>query len=161
MTKVWFSTTSERQATRFAGVAQLFLNHLDAWSVTGFIGAVALLAHDALTWSSGLLLGSLMVSYRQAFVLNDYFEAPFDRTDRQKARYNFFIHHPQRIGTLLAVLLPVDLIVAWGFLQYGWRGLAVMIICLAVMWAYSAPPLAFGSIQRRTVNRWVGRCWPS
>jgi len=145
MTKVWFSGRSERQTTRLAGVGRLFLNHIDAWSVTGFIGAVALLAHDALTFTNALLLLSLMVGYWQAFVLNDYFDAPFDQTDSHKARYNFFIHHPQQLGVLLAFLLPIDLVVAWGFLQYGGRGLVVMLVCLAIMWVYSAPPLRIKS----------------
>lgn len=46
---------------------------------------------------------------------------------------------------LLAILLPLDLAVAWGFLQYGWRGILVMLLCLAIMWAYSAPPLRIKS----------------
>lgn len=141
MIKVWFPGSSERQAARLGGVRQLFLNHIDAWSVTGFIGTVALLAHGGMTFDGVLLLLSLMVGYWQAFVLNDYFDAPFDQAELQKARYNFFIHHPQQIGVLLAFLIPVDLVVAWGFLQYGWRGLLVMLLCLTIMWAYSAPPL--------------------
>lgn len=126
-------------------MGQLFFNHIDAWSVTGFIGAVALVRHQALNFAGVLLLLALIVGYWQAFVLNDYFDAPFDQAEPQKARHNFFIHHPQRIGVLLAFLLPIDLVVAWGFLQYGWRGLAVMLLCLVVMWAYSAPPLRIKS----------------
>lgn len=145
MRKVWFSGASDRQFMWLAGAGRLFLNHIDAWSVTGFIGAVALIAHNTLTFASGLLLLSLVVGYWQAFVLNDYFDAPFDRVAAQKARYNFFVHHPQRIRELVVILLPLNLVAAWGFLQYGWRGLLLLLICLTVMWAYSAPPLRIKS----------------
>ena len=145
MTKVWFPDNRVRQELPLAAVGQLFFNHIDAWSVTGFIGAVALVAHQAVTFASALLLFSLMVGYWQAFVLNDYFDAPFDQAEPQKARHNFFIHHRQRIRALLALLLPMNLVVAWGFLQYGWHGLLVLLLCLVVMWAYSAPPLRIKS----------------
>jgi 4-hydroxybenzoate polyprenyltransferase len=89
MTKVWFPDNRVRQDLPLAAVGQLFFNHIDAWSVTGFIGAVALVAHQAVTFASALLLFSLMVGYWQAFVLNDYFDAPFDQAEPQKARHNF------------------------------------------------------------------------
>lgn len=145
MTKVWFPDKRARQAMPQTAVGQLFLNHIDAWSITGFIGAVALVAHGALTFPSGLLLLVLMLGYWQAFLLNDYFDAPFDRAEASKARYNFFVHHPQPIGILLTVLLPINLVIAWGFFQYGGRGAALLLLCLAIMWAYSAPPLRLKS----------------
>ena len=130
---------------RFAGLGQLCFNHVDAWSVTGFIAAVALVAHNQLSPTSLWLLFSLVIGYWQAFVLNDYFDAPYDQADAQKAQLNFFVHHPLRVRELLLILVPLDLAVAWGFLQYGWRGLVLMTICLVVMWAYSAPPLRIKS----------------
>lgn len=133
------------QSICFGGVGQLCFNHVDAWSVTGFIAAVALVAHDQLTPTGLWLLFSLVIGYWQAFVLNDYFDAPYDQADAQKARLNFFVHHPLRVRELLLILLPLDLAVAWGFLQYGRRGLLLLTICLVVMWAYSAPPLRIKS----------------
>ncbi|MCB0085580.1 MAG: UbiA family prenyltransferase [Caldilineaceae bacterium] len=146
MNQVW--RANQREATkqnRLSAVGRLLFNHVDAWSVTGFVGATALLAHDAFTFAGAWLLFSLVVGYWQAFVINDFFDAPFDRTDAKKAHLNFFVHHPLRVPELLAVLLPLDLLVAWGFLQYGWRGIGVMLLCLFLMWAYSAPPLRIKS----------------
>ncbi|MBX3014184.1 MAG: UbiA family prenyltransferase [Caldilineaceae bacterium] len=130
MSKVWLP-----------GVGQLVVNHIDAWSVTGFVGAVALLAHHQFTFPNLLLLLALMVGYWQAFVLNDYFDAPFDQATPQKARYNFFVQQPQQGRALLRLLVPVNLGITWAFLQYGWRGLGILLLCFGIMWAYSAPPL--------------------
>jgi len=145
MARAWWPDHEAGAAQdRVGGVRHLVFNHGDAWLVTGFIAAVALVAHDQLNLAGLWLLFSLVVGYWQAFVLNDYFDAPYDQADVQKARQNFFVHQPLRNRELLAILL-LDLVVAWGLLQHGWRGLVVMALCLAIMWAYSAPPLRLKS----------------
>lgn len=146
MARVWWAAGGKgAQSGQFSGVGQLLLNHVDAWSVTAFIATVALVAHAQMTLAGAWLLFALVVGYWQAFVFNDYFDAAYDRADEQKARLNFFVHHPLRGYELFAMLLPLDLAVAWGFLQYGGRGVVVMLLCLAIMWAYSAPPLRIKS----------------
>ena len=146
MARVWWTTGEKGTwSVHVSGGGQLLFNHVDAWSVTAFIATVALIAHAQMNWAGAWLLFALVVGYWQAFVLNDYFDAPYDRADEQKAQLNFFVHHPLRVHDLVIILLPLDLAVAWGFLQYGWRGVVVMLLCLAIMWAYSAPPFRIKS----------------
>jgi chlorophyll synthase len=145
MNRVWLADGAAVRTPRWAGVERLLVNHVDAWCVTGFVGATALLAHDALGVAGAWLLFALVVGYWQAFVLNDFFDAPYDRAEPQKARRNFFVHQPRRVPALIAVLAPLELLMAGGFLQYGRRGGALLLLCLFVMWAYSAPPLRLKS----------------
>lgn len=124
---------------------KLSLNHMDAWGTALIVSALALLNHDAFSTRTLLLLLALTTGYWLAFMLNDYFDAPFDAADRGKARRNFFVQHALGKGRALLVALFVSALIGAAFLQFGWRGLLILAVSLFVMWGYSAPPLRFKS----------------
>lgn len=126
--------------------AKLALNHMDAWGTALIVSALALLIHDAFSTQTLLLLLALTTGYWLAFMLNDYFDAPFDAADRSKARRNFFVQHALGKGRALLVAFFVSALIGAAFLQFGWRGLFILALSLFVMWGYSAPPLRFKSL---------------
>ena len=125
--------------------AKLSLNHMDAWGTALIVSGLALVNHDAFSPSTLLLLLALTTGYWLAFVLNDYFDAPFDAADQGKARRNFFVQHALGKRPALLVALFVTTLIGAAFLQFGTRGLLVLALSLFVMWGYSAPPLRFKS----------------
>lgn len=125
--------------------AKLSLNHLDAWGTALIVSALALLIHDAFAPRTLLLLLALTTGYWLAFMLNDYFDAPFDAVDHSKAQRNFFVQHALGKGRALLVALFVSVLIGAAFLQFGLRGLLSLAVGLFVMWGYSAPPLRFKS----------------
>jgi 4-hydroxybenzoate polyprenyltransferase len=121
----------------------LFLNHLDAWAVALMFSTVALVIHNALSWQTMGLLTAVALGYWLAFALNDYYDAPLDKLDAAKRAGNFFAQkngdrENGRFRWLVFILIIVMSII---FAQFGWRGLGLYVLCLFIMWAYSAPPL--------------------
>lgn len=124
---------------------KLFTNHMDAWGVTFIIGSVALVVHNAFTLPNLLLPLTVASCYWLGFAVNDYFDAPFDAQDTNKARRNFFVTHPisRRLATALFVLAASGIFAVLA--QYGGRSIAVMLMGCLAMWLYSAPPLRLKS----------------
>lgn len=120
---------------------RLLFNHADAWVVTLVIVLMALLIHDAMSWQTLYLLVAITIGYWLAFAMNDYYDAPFDALEPEKAARSYFVQHqPSRLAIVLLIgVLAVLLMPA--FLQYGWKGVAVVAVSLFFMWAYSAEPL--------------------
>jgi 4-hydroxybenzoate polyprenyltransferase len=123
--------------------ASLLLNHFDAWVVTLTIGVLALINHGAINRRTTFLLAAITIGYWLAFAVNDYFDAPFDALEKRKAQGNYFVQRREKVWRqrpLLLMLLFINGLLLIAFAQYGRRGLAILIICYAVLWAYSAPP---------------------
>lgn len=118
----------------------LMTNHMDAWITTFGISVGVLVIHRAFSLSALLLLFSLTAGYWLAFAINDYFDADIDQKDSKKRVRNFFSQN--RLTPLQAMIgfALAALIIAPGFLQFGWRGFWVALLSVVVMWAYSAPP---------------------
>lgn len=92
-----------------------------------------------------LLVFSLAGGYWLAFALNDYFDQEVDRLDERKKGRNFFSNTDVTIRSAARGFLVASLIIAPGMLQFGWQGFWASVLCVFVMWAYSAPPLRFKS----------------
>lgn len=123
------------------GYFKLAKNHMDAWQVALVIAALPLLIHDAIRWETAVLVLAIGVGYWFAFALNDYYDAPFDALEPQKAARNFFVQRSVpgwQLWLFTAVLLSL---VAWGYAQFGWPGWLFWGVSCFVAWAYSAPPL--------------------
>lgn len=101
--------------------------------------------HDTYSWSAVLLVFSLAGGYWLAFALNDYFDQDVDRLDSRKRERNFFTKHNVTTQSALRGFLVASLIIAPGMLQFAWQGFWASVLCVFVMWAYSAPPLRFKS----------------
>ena len=123
-------------------IHNLFLNHLDAWAVALMFSTVAVVIHNALSWQTAGLLTAVALGYWLAFALNDYYDAPLDKLDETKRAGNFFaqsgVVKTSHLRWLCLILMSVMLFI---FAQFGWRGLVLYVLCLFIMWAYSAPPL--------------------
>lgn len=128
-----------------AKLNQLWLNHVDAWGVTLIIGTIGLYLHNAFTPQTLYWLGAITLAYWFAFALNDYYDAPYDARDPEKAQRNFFVgrNKPHRLFWLL--LLPTMALVAPAYIQFGRHGVVLFILSLLLMWGYSAPPLRLKS----------------
>ena len=114
---------------------------MDAWQVALVIAALPLLIHGAVRWETAVLILAIGVGYWFAFALNDYFDAPFDRLDCQKAQRNFFVQRLVKwwiIAGFSAVLLTG---LAAVFVQFGPIGWLLWLVSCFIAWAYSAPPL--------------------
>ncbi|MCP5101304.1 MAG: UbiA family prenyltransferase [Chloroflexi bacterium] len=134
------SSTNRREQKR-PSYTQLIFNHVDAWQVATIIAALALLLHDAVTPATFMLLPAIGTGYWLAFALNDYFDAPFDATDQNKANRNFFVNYsiqPYAIRILFGGITTLLLII---FAQFGRWGISFLGLSYFAMWAYSAPPL--------------------
>lgn len=126
-------------------IAKLLFNHMDAWVVSLTVGVMALSYHQAINGQTTLLLLAIGLGYWLAFALNDFYDAPFDAHDPAKARRNFFVRNPLSTGQVRAGLIGVGGFLLAVFAQFGGPGLAILALCLGVMWAYSAPPLRLKS----------------
>lgn len=122
-------------------VLKLISNHMDAWQVALVIASLPLLIHGAIRWETAVLVLAIGVGYWFAFALNDYFDAPYDALDRQKAARNFFVHVPvpDWVVVLFSILLLVGVLIAYA--QFGLLGWLFWGVSCFVAWAYSAPPL--------------------
>ena len=118
----------------------LFTNHMDAWITTFGISIGVLVIHRAFSLSALFLVFSLTVGYWLAFAINDYFDADIDQKDSKKRLRNFFSQNRLSPWQAINGFALAAIIIAPGFLQFGWRGFWVALLSVAVMWAYSAPP---------------------
>ena len=123
----------------------LLLNHMDAWAMSFGIATLGLVIHQALSFKTLILLAGITLGYWLAFALNDYYDAPFDAHDPEKARRNYFtqITHPRRAVRQMFALSGSILWLI--FAQFGLWGIAILALCILVMWAYSAPPIRLKS----------------
>lgn len=130
-----------------AGWINLFVNHVDAWVLALVVASLALLLHKALTPRALPLILTVGAGYWLAFVLNDYFDAPADALEPDKARGNYFVglDSTRAVGVMAAAFLLVGPAAMLVIGAYGARGWIVLAAGLAVMWAYSAPPLRLKS----------------
>jgi 1,4-dihydroxy-2-naphthoate octaprenyltransferase len=133
---------------------KLFTSHLDAWLFALLIAAACLWLHAALTLAHLGLLLTLTATCWAAFAFNDYHDAAFDAQDPIKRDRNFFARQcaqgtPRSCrscrawaraggGGTLAIL-------ALGYAPFGARGWLVLVVCVAALWAYSAPPVRLKS----------------
>lgn len=118
---------------------------IDSWGASYIVCILALIPHHALSAQTGFLMAAITMNYWLGYLLNDYFDAPYDRMDTHKADRNIFVQSEmarQQIWYLIAFTLGVSAI---PFLSFGWRGVIVLLIGLPMMWAYSAPPFRFKS----------------
>lgn len=120
---------------------KLISNHMDAWQVALVIAALPLLIHETVRWETAVLVLAIGGGYWFAFALNDYFDAPFDALDRQKAARNFFVHWPIAGWKLLLFSAVLLTLIAAAYAQFGWHGWLFWGVSCLVAWAYSAPPL--------------------
>ena len=123
----------------------LLQNHADAWIVTFAITSGVLILHDFFSWSAALLVFSITAGYWLAFALNDFFDAEVDRFDKIKKHRNFFTQTGTSTTSALIGFFVAAAIIAPGMLQFGWSGFIVSVVCVMVMWAYSAPPIRLKS----------------
>ncbi len=130
---------------RQVAIRCLFLNHLDAWTVTLVVAAIALAVHDALSLRTLYLALALTVGYWLAFALNDFYDAPYDALEPAKGQGNFFVHYPWSAGQMGLLVGGVGLLLLPAFAQFGWLGVGLAGLGLGVMWLYSAPPLRLKS----------------
>ncbi len=122
-------------------ILKLISNHMDAWQVALVIATLPLLIHGAVRWETAVLALAVGVGYWFAFALNDYFDAPFDALDRQKAARNFFVHVPVPAWVILPFSVILLMAVLAAYAQFGLMGWLFWAISCFVAWAYSAPPL--------------------
>lgn len=121
------------------------LKRIDAWGVGYIVCALALIIHDVLSMQTFLLMVMITTNYWLGYWLNDYFDAPYDLKDDNKARFNLFLRRPiqrQWIWWIVALTFAVSSI---PFLSFGWPGVMILLISYGIMWAYSAPPLRLKS----------------
>lgn len=114
---------------------------MDAWQVAMVIATLPLLIHGAIQWETAVLALAIGVGYWFAFALNDYFDAPFDRLDDQKAQRNFFVQQPASGWLVVVFSLALLAVVAVAFAPFGPLGWLLWLVSCLVAWAYSAPPL--------------------
>ncbi len=119
----------------------LFGNHMDAWQVALIAATLPLLVHRAISGDTAVLVLAIGVGYWFAFALNDYYDAPFDQADPQKASGNFFVQVGMREGEIRPCFFLVLLFLFLVFASFGTIGLLLFTLCCVVMWAYSAPPI--------------------
>jgi lycopene elongase/hydratase (dihydrobisanhydrobacterioruberin-forming) len=126
-------------------IESLLLKRIDAWGVSIIVAALALYNHQALSWQTALLLAAIGIHYWLGYWLNDYHDASRDGADLAKAHQNFFVQRPAgrgRVALVAGLLFGLSSVVYGSF---GWRGLLVMVVNIAIIWAYSAPPLRLKS----------------
>ena len=105
------------------------------------IATLPLLIHSAIRPGTAVLVLAIGAGYWFAFALNDYFDAPYDGLDRQKAQRNFFAQVP--VASWVVTLFSVALLAVLGvvFAQFGPVGRLFWGVSCFIAWAYSAPPL--------------------
>ena len=121
------------------------LNRIDAWGAAYVVGALVLIAHHMLTLQTFLLMMAITTNYWLGYWLNDYFDAPYDRNDDDKAHHNIFIQRPIPHWQVWTIVGVIFLFSAVPFLSFGWRGALILLVSYMVMWAYSAPPFRLKS----------------
>ncbi|MEZ4590693.1 MAG: UbiA family prenyltransferase [Chloroflexota bacterium] len=114
---------------------------MDAWQVALVIATLPLLIHGAISWETAVLVLAIGLGYWFAFALNDYYDAPFDALEPQKAARNFFVQQP--LPGWLVFLFSAALLglLALAYAQFGGWGWLFWAVSCFVAWAYSAPPL--------------------
>ena len=120
---------------------KLISNHMDAWQVALVIATLPLLIHGEIRWETAVLVLAIGVGYWFAFALNDYYDAPFDALDPQKAVQNFFVQHPVPGWQVFLVSALILGVLSLAYAQFGWLGWLFWGVSCFVAWAYSAPPL--------------------
>lgn len=120
---------------------KLISNHMDAWQVALVIATLPLLIHEAIRWETAVLALAIGVGYWFAFALNDYYDAPFDALDQQKAARNFFVQLPLSGWKLLLFSVGLLGLIGFAYAQFGWQGWLFWGLSCFIAWAYSAPPL--------------------
>ncbi len=116
------------------------LRRIDAWGSGYIVGTLVLVTHQALTVKACLLAATIAANYWLGFWLNDYFDAPYDRSDERKARMNLFVQQPSARRLVRVVTGSIVTASAVVFFSFGLRGIFTLVVSLLVMWAYSAPP---------------------
>lgn len=124
---------------------RLFTNHMDAWGITFVIVSGCLFVHDAISAQTIRLMLAIAAIYWLGFAINDYYDAPYDADDAQKAERNIFTQFEQGQWALALVFVLVIAIYLLGFASYGIKGLLIFVPSVIVMWGYSAPPLRLKS----------------
>lgn len=122
-------------------IHKLFTNHMDAWGLTLMIASTCLLLHEAVSWRGVMLAVAVAMVYWLGFALNDYFDAPYDALDPQKAHRSYFVTSTLPDIVIKVAFCLMALALSAFFLQFGTRGLLVTVIGAFIAWAYSAPPL--------------------
>ena len=123
----------------------LFTNHMDAWGITLVIVSICLFVHDAVSVQSIRLMLAIAAIYWFGFAVNDFYDASYDRADPSKATRNIFVGMRQTSCLMFLALLILIGIYRLGFAPYGLRGFLIFVPSIAVMWAYSAPPIRLKS----------------
>lgn len=124
---------------------KLLLSHPDAWGVALVCATLPLLVHDAFSAEALYLVGAVTAAYWLAFALNDYHDATRDAHDPVKAARNIFTQTMPPLPWLAVGVAATVVVWLPAFVQFGWRGAAVVALGALVMWAYSAPPLRLKS----------------
>jgi chlorophyll synthase len=130
-------TVSSHKRTYF----KLISNHMDAWQVALVIATLPLLIHGAIRWQTAVLVLAIGVGYWFAFALNDFYDAPFDALDPQKAARNFFVQRPLSGWLVFLFSGMLLLTLAGAYAQFGWLGWLFWGVSCCIAWAYSAPPV--------------------
>lgn len=117
------------------------LHRIDAWGVALTIALLALVIHGEFSPHAFALLFVIAFSYWFGYAVNDYFDAPYDALDDSGQHVNYFVERP--ISPQVASLLFVAgcSVILAGFALFRSAGLIAFSISLAVIWAYSAPPI--------------------
>ncbi len=121
------------------------MHRIDAWGVALVVCALALVTHDAVTGTTLILMFTVGLAYWLGYTINDYFDAPFDAKDRKGAHRNFFVAHRVPKGWAVAAYVVAVALVLSGFARFGLIGIVIFGVCVAAMWAYSAPPVRLKS----------------
>ena len=124
-----------------SAIQLLFLNHMDAWGTAVVIAVLAIRVHGGSDWKTSLLILGIGSLYWVGFAYNDFHDAPDDALDPTKGSRNFFVNRAvstRWAGASLGVI-SLGLILVFGY--FGWPALALLVLSLGIMWAYSAPPL--------------------
>ena len=129
------------QSALGADVARAALHRIDAWGVALIVCSIALLVHDAVTPANLALVLAVTAAYGLGYAVNDYFDAPLDAQDADKARTNVFVRHPLRPSRAKALFFGAAALPLGVLASFGARGVLVAAVCVGVIWAYSAPPL--------------------
>lgn len=109
--------------------------------MTLIAATLPLLIHREISGHTAVLVLAIGVGYWLAFALNDYFDAPFDKNDPQKAKRSFFVQVEIDEYEIRPYLIPILLFLFATFASFGWAGIFITGICCVIMWAYSAPPI--------------------
>ncbi len=127
-------------------LTKLITHHMDAWGLTFTISLFVLVIHNALSPSAILLTITLAVCNWLGFAINDYFDAPYDVQEEQKAARNFFTQQTTVRPRLLIIVLGLLSSAIFIMLaRFGGRGVMVFLVGYVAMWAYSAPLLRLKS----------------